>query len=52
MTVNDLMKRLKNIDGDKMVLFRESVGWENINLKEERFNVYIEYDKSPIFSNE
>lgn len=41
MTVNDLLKRLKKIDPDKMVLFREGLGWSNIEVIEEDYEVYI-----------
>lgn len=46
MTVNDLMKRLKKIDGNKMVLLVDSEGgWTNIELDEKKNDVHIVSDE-------
>lgn len=50
MTVNDLIKRLKKIDGDKMVLHvDENGGWSNIELVEKEHDVHLYNEHNPLF---
>ena len=54
MTVGDLIKRLENIDKDKMCIhreFKDSIGWANIGIVEKENEVTIYGDMVSPFSD-
>lgn len=54
MTLNDLLKRVKNVDGDKMILFCDGKGWTNIDVEVHENGIMIvpSYNKNRVFSDD
>jgi hypothetical protein len=52
MTLNDLLKRVSDADKDKMIIYREDGGWNNIDVKvtEHEITIYCS-DNSPFSSD-
>jgi len=51
MTVNDMMKRLKKMPKDKMIIFHDGNGWANVAIEERKHNVVITMDCRSPFSD-
>ena len=53
MTVKDLIKRLKLVDQDRMVIITDGEGWSNIDKIETKglSDVHIVMEREPLFSN-
>ena len=42
MTVREMIEKLNKIeDKEKIVLYKEKYGWDNIELEEQYYNVYV-----------
>lgn len=52
MTLNDLLKRVKNEDKDKMILYSEGIGWTNIDVKIYQNAIMIVPADNNIFSDD
>ena len=52
MTVNDIIARLKNIDGDKIVTIGDGKGWCDIDrIIETQCEVTLIEEHTPVFSD-
>ena len=50
MTINDLIKRLKKEDYDKVIIFKDiDGGWTNVNLKIEESTITLTPDTNSNF---
>lgn len=52
MTLRDFLKRVKEADEDKMMIFREDGGWSNINVRVSEHEITIYCDGSSPFSSD
>lgn len=52
MTVDDMMKRLKKMDGDKMIIFSFGIGWTNIDIEDTENEVIIRCSSNSPFTDE
>lgn len=52
MTINDLLKRLKPEDYDKVIIFEAlDGGWCNINLSGKKYCIVLQADKNVLFDD-
>ncbi|WP_168156672.1 hypothetical protein [Oceanobacillus sp. E9] len=52
MTLNDLLKRVSEKDRDKMIIYKEGIGWSNINVHVTEHDIIITSDDNQIFSDD
>lgn len=53
MTLKDLLKRIDiERDEDKMFIFREDIGWDNVNFEIKENEITITLDKTRPFSSD
>lgn len=53
MTLNDLLKRIDvEKDKNKMFIFREGIGWDNVNFEIKENEITVTIDKTRPFSND
>lgn len=53
MTLNDLLKRIDiEKDKDKMFVFREDIGWDNVKFEVKDSEITVILDKNKPFSSD
>lgn len=53
MTLNDLLKRVKKEDYDKVIIFKDiNGGWTNVNLKIDECTLTLKPDTKLIFTSD